>query len=39
LFFTSGPPSVPPKMCCLRSARAALDRLRSQVFASKSLFR
>ena len=34
-----GPPSVPPKMCCLRSAFAALERLFSQLFASMLLLR
>jgi hypothetical protein len=39
VFFLIGPPRVAPKMCCLRSGRAAPDRFRSQLFASKSLFR
>jgi hypothetical protein len=34
-----GPPKVAPKMCCVRSAFFAPERLLDQVFASKSLFR
>ena len=34
-----GPPIVAPKMCWVRSAFFAPDRLFDHVFASKSLFR